>query len=155
CRIKQADGVYRQKDPNFQCTTPRRERYDEAGQLLADLKGHWKLTDPRGRSCEIVNGFNVWLTPACIALGDPVLALRQARISDGTFQLTRHDGGVLLSFDPMNPDDLVGTGSSQGYRLMRLEAEPFDPRSWEGSWRMRHDAYVCDMFLAMRPRVTG
>jgi hypothetical protein len=155
CPIKQADGTFRQKDLNFRCTTPRRQRYDEASQLLADLKGHWKLTDPRGRTCEIVNGFGVWLTPACIALGDPVVALRLARMSGETFQLTRYDGEVLLSFDATNPDDLAGTGSSQGYRLIRLEAEPIDPRAWEGRWRMRHDGSACDLFLVMRPRVIG
>lgn len=155
CPIRKPDGSVRQRDLNFKCDLPRRASYDNSDALLLDVKGHWKLTDPRGRTCEIINGFVVWLTPACISLGDPVLALREARISGRTFQLARHNGEVILSFDATNPDDLVGIGSSQGYHLTRLEAEPRDPRSWEGHWRMRHDGYTCDMFLAMRPLVIG
>lgn len=154
--VKQSDGTVRKWEPNYRCIHPRQERYDDNANLLrSDLSGHWQLTDPSGRTCEIVNGFPVSLTPRCIALGEPVTEIRSARMSGDTFQLTRSDGETLLSFDAKNPDNLVGTGSSQGYRLVRLEAQAFDPRFWEGYWLLRREGYQCRMFLVMRPHVIG
>jgi hypothetical protein len=145
CSTRLPDGTSRPKELDFQCTGPRRTRYDDPKLIRLDLRGHWRLTDPHGRTCEIVVGFGVQLTPDCIALGSPVTQIRDARMSGAVFLLTTFDGSQLLSFDTSNLDDLPGNGSSDRFRLTRLEAEPMDPRNWEGGWQLHlrsvpHDA---------------
>jgi hypothetical protein len=118
-----------------------------------DLHGHWRLTDPSGRTCEIVNFTTVALTPDCIALGEPITQVRSSKVSGSTFYLATFKGQALLSFDTSDLNDLAGIDEGKGYRLTRLEAEARDPRNWEGSWRLQ--GHACDLFLTMRPHQVG
>jgi hypothetical protein len=155
CTTRQPDGTLRQKDPDYACRAPRRARYDNLNSLGLDLHGHWRLTDPNGRACEIVNFTAVALTPDCIALGEPVTQVRSARLSGSTFHLATSKDEELLSFDTSDLNDLTGIAEAKGYRLTRLEAEPMDPRFWEGSWRLRNGGATCDLFLTMRRHRVG
>jgi hypothetical protein len=166
CMTRQADGTLRQKDTNYQCRGPRRERYNDSNSLGLDLHGHWRLTDPNGRRCEVVNFTAVALTPDCIALGELVTQVRSSQISGSTFELATFKGQALLSFDTSDLNELSGIGAASGYRLTRLEAEPVDPRLWEGSWRLRRSSSylggvlldgvsTCDLFLTMRLQQVG
>lgn len=156
CPAKAPDGSMRPKDPDYRCYFLRRAHYEDSGRLSTDLSGHWRLTDPRGRACEIINGPHlVSLTPGCIALGEWVTAIREARMSGFTFQLAAHGGVLLLTFDTRNLDELNGTGASQGWRLTRMEATAFEPRGWEGAWLLRRDGFECRLFLTMRTHTIG
>lgn len=157
CPIRLTDGTSRQKEANYQCTVPRRDRYDDPQSLRLDLQGHWRLNDPQGRSCEIVVSLPVSLSTDCIELGAPVTQVRTSKLAGSVFQLADSRGEALLSFETSNLEMLAGVEQSTGYRLMRLEAQPLDFRAWEGTWTLRPDpgGSSCDLFLTMQRRRIG
>ena len=112
---------------------PRRARYTSSNALGLDLHGHWRLTDPNGRACEIVNFTTVALTPDCIALGEPVTQIRSSKIFNSTFELATSKGQALLSFDTSDLNELTGIGAANGYRLTRLEVEAMTRATGKGA----------------------
>ncbi|HEY4918624.1 MAG TPA: hypothetical protein VII40_00835 [Xanthobacteraceae bacterium] len=139
---------------NYMCTSLRRDHYDNSELVKLDLQGHWLLTDPQGRSCELVFWLSgIPLTEKCLALDEPVTQIRGYAVTGGIFQLTRQGGEPLLTFDTANLTSLVGVGQSRGYRLIQLEPEPFASFLLSGSWTLtdvKTDS-VCNAFLTMRP----
>jgi hypothetical protein len=152
CMTRLPDGTPKQKDTNIRCTGPRRTRYEDPNFLRLDLRGHWRLFDARGRSCEVVISHEVSLSPGCIALGSPITQLKTVKTLGSTLELGRSNGQPLLSFETSNLDALTGIQPSGGYRLVRTEAQPLDFRQWEGLWTLKRGAAVCDIFLSMRTR---
>jgi hypothetical protein len=151
CMTRLPDGTSRPTDTDWQCIVPRHERYDEPQWLELDLRGHWRVIDPQGRSCEIVIHRSVSLSAKCTELGAPVTEVEKAKTSNSIFQLVGFDGDPVLSFDTSDLESLKGTGQSSGFRLVRLDAEPLDFSQWEGHWTLDSGS-VCDLFLSMRAR---
>jgi hypothetical protein len=124
--------------------------------LFLDLQGHWRLTDPRGRSCEIVMSFfspRVSRTADCLVLGSSLAQIRNWTLSESTLQLRGGRDEVLLSFDTSNLDDLKGIDLAAGFQMTRLDADPIEPSEWEGPWRLSNPG--CELFLSMRLRRIG
>ena len=141
------------KPKDFVCELTRKTAYELPEQLKLDLAGHWRLTDPQGRSCEVMLDEGVTLTAACAALGEPVTQLREFDTTASSLQMLRTDGSAGLSFDASNPDALTGIESAQGYRMTRLDPEPFVTRWWEGAWQLKaDDGPSCQLFLSQRAR---
>jgi hypothetical protein len=135
---------------DYQCTLPRRSHYDEPNALKLDLRGHWRLVDPQGRTCEIVFGFGVPITGKCLELGPPVAQIREVAVHGTIFQLVRSGANAPLSFETTNLERLVGIGPATGYRLERLEPMPLFPFLWVGKWKLSTGSWGCDLYLSMR-----
>jgi hypothetical protein len=140
---------------NYQCTSPRSTHYDDPNLLKADLRGHWRLTDPQGRTCELVFGLGIPLTAKCLELGPPITEIRNVAVLGPVFQLVRSGANPPLSFETTNLESLVGIGPAKGYRLERLEPMALPSPGWEGKWRLTTDGWGCDLFLSMRRRRLG
>lgn len=138
---------------NFQCTVPRRVSYADQKLLELDLRGGWLLTDAGGSSCEISIDGDVELSADCIALGRPVVQIKQMQIANGGVAFASFDGHPLLNFDTADLDALRGTGSAKGYALRRIEVVPVHFRTWEGAWMVfSGGGATCELFLSSRIR---
>jgi hypothetical protein len=136
------------KPVNYRCTALRTKEFQKG-----DINGHWRLTDPRSRSCELIFNGQVSLTASCVSLGAPITRLLKAELADGKLTLLSADNEALLIFGTSNPDSLDGVAPWQGYRLDRLEPRTFSPYLWEEMWELRaENSIVCTLFLSMRRR---
>jgi hypothetical protein len=138
---------YCNRPTNYQCRALRTAKFQSG-----DLHGHWRLTAPDGRACEILLGHAVTLTASCLVLGPPATHLTKLRMDGTTLHLLRGDEQSLLAFDTSNPDDLAGIAQTQGYRLVRLDPVTIRPHSWEGTWDLRAGNSSCTLVLSMRHR---
>lgn len=119
-----------------------------------DISGHWRLTDPRAKNCELILYGQVTLTASCVSLGAPITRLLKAELADGKLRLLSADNRALLIFDTSNPDSLDGVAPSHGtdYWLDRLEPRTLPLNLLEGMWELRAENMSCDLFLSMRRR---
>lgn len=133
------------KTTNYRCLSLRSRVFQRD-----DIRGHWRLTDPQARSCELILNGHVTLTENCISLGEPTTRLVKPIVADGQLRLLNANDEVLVLFDTSDPDKLTGIAPSQGWRLERLEPGTLAPLYWEGAWELRADNQVCQLFLSMR-----
>jgi hypothetical protein len=138
-------------EKKYECTGLRRTRYDDPQLVALDLRGHWRLTDPQGRSCEIIIDHQVSPTAGCIPLGAPITRLKELQVAGSTIQLATSDNGAPLTFATADLDSLSGVEQSTGHFLVRLESEPLEIRYLEGTWLLSvTGGSTCDLFLSMR-----
>jgi hypothetical protein len=133
------------KPVNYRCMALRTREFQKG-----DISGHWRLTDPHAKNCELILYGQVTLTASCDSLGVPITRLLRIELADGKLTLLSEDNEALLIFDTSNPDSLDGVAPWQGYRLDRLEPRTFSPYLWEGMWELRAENMSCDLFLSMR-----
>jgi hypothetical protein len=137
---------------NYHCQSPR-----TAAFVQGDVTGHWRLTTPDGKSCELVLDGSVMLTASCLPIGEPVTRLAETKFEASELRFLSIDGIQLLAFGTQNPDDLKGVRESRSYRLVRLEPAIFRPTTWEGRWELRNiiNNAKCQLILSMRNRQVG
>lgn len=142
---------------NYRCIIPRALSYSDPKLIKVDLRGDWLLRNPQGLSCEIIIDFKIELSSDCMALDRPVTAITQLNVQGPLISLSNDDGQPLLTFDDTNLDALSGVSDAKGYELDRVDVEPVDFRSWEGSWELSttDNGAGCQIFLATRLKQVG
>jgi len=154
CVLRGCTAMGCNRPTDYRCTFPRRVGYSDPKAMTIELNGHWQLTNPQGRSCEILLGHTVTLTASCVDFGEPITLLKDLKVAPGPIvQLVRANGEVLLAFDATNLDELSGIERATGYRLVRLAVEQMQPWEAEGAWQLRvRDGSVCNLYLTSRTR---
>lgn len=107
--------------PDFTCRHLRRTQYESPALRKADLVGHWRLTDDRGKSCDLFIRHDVIASPACHAIHPALADVKDTTIDGTTLRFVDRKKQPLLPFDISDLDSPRGLGEAGSLRLTRLK----------------------------------